>query len=113
MQLFVVNLDDSEEFLQTLSKLKDDGLNGIVIPTTSLKHALIHSHHIDDVVPIFGSLSKIVKHDYQLNHTLLMLVKDEEIEEAKRIVRDTTKGLGKKGVMFALPVSFWEGLEEK
>ncbi len=111
MQLLVVNLDDSEEFLQTLSKLKDNGLNGIVIPTTSLKHALMHSHI--DAVPIFGSISKIVKHDYQLNHTLLMLVSEEELENAKKIVRDITKGLGRKGVMFALPVSFWEGLEEK
>ena len=92
MQLLVVTLDDSEEFLKTLSRLKEDGLNGIVIPTTSLKHAL-------------------VTQDYECNHTLLMLVDEEKLEDAKRIVRGITKGLRKKGIMFALPVSFWEGLD--
>lgn len=110
MQLLVVTLDETEEFLQTLSKLKDDGLNGIVIPTTSLKHALMYN--TVDAVPIFGSISKIVKHDFQSNHTLLMLVDEKKLEEAKKIVRDITKGLGKKGVMFALPVTFWEGLDD-
>ncbi len=109
MQLLVVTLDDSEEFLQTLSKLKDNGLNGIVIPTTSLKHALMTSNV--DAVPIFGSISKIVKHDYEVNHTLLMLIDDAQLEMAKETVHKITKGKGKKGIMFAVPVSFWEGIE--
>ena len=40
-----------------------------------------------------------------------MLVDEEKLEDAKRIVRGITKGLRKKGIMFALPVSFWEGLD--
>ena len=110
MQLLIVTLDDSEEFLKTLSQLKDHGMNGIVIPTTSLKHTLLTSKV--DAAPIFGSLSKIVKQDYEASHTLLMIVSEEELEMTKTIVRKITKGLGRKGIMFALPVSFWEGLDE-
>lgn len=110
MQLLIITLDDSEEFLHTLSGLKDHGMNGIVLPSTSLKHALLHSK-VDDA-PIFGSISKIVKSDYEASHTVLMLVPEEKIETAKNVVRDITKGLGRKGVMMALPVSFWEGITE-
>lgn len=110
MQLLVITLDDSEEFLKTLSGLKKNGMNGIVLPTTSLKHALLNS--TVDAAPIFGSLSKIVEHDYEATNSVLMLVSEEKLEEAKKIVRNITKGIGKKGVMFALPVSFWEGIVE-
>jgi len=110
MQLLVVTLDDSEEFLRTLSKLKEQNMNGIVLPSTSLKHALLSQNAVDDV-PIFGSVSKIVRHEFEASHTLLMLVEENQLEAAKKTVRDITRGLGKKGVMFALPVSFWEGID--
>ena len=109
MQLLVITLDNSEEFLKTLSGLKDHGMNGIVIPTTSLKHALLHS--TVDAAPIFGSISKLVEHDYELSHTVMMLVSKEKIEVAKNIVKGIVKEFGKKGIMFAVPLSFWEGIE--
>lgn len=108
MQLLVITLDDSDEFLRTLADLKDHGMNGIVIPTTSLKHALLTSKV--DAAPIFGSLSKLIENNFEPSNTVLMLVNDKELEEAKEIVRIKTKGISRKGVMFAVPVSFWEGL---
>lgn len=111
MQLLIITLDKSEDFLRTLSALKEQDMNGIVFPTTSLKHALLSQTNVEDA-PIFGSISKIVKHEFEASHTVLMLVRDEKIETAKQIVRDITKGLGhKNGIMFTLPVSYWEGLD--
>lgn len=109
MNLLVITLDDSEEFLKSLSGLKDHGMNGIVIPTTSLKHALLHN--TVDAAPIFGGVSKLMNQDYTLSHTCVMLIPDEKVEEAKQVVLGITKGLGRKGVMFALPVTFWEGID--
>lgn len=108
MQLLVITLDDMNEFLQTLSALKENGLNGIVLPSTSLKHALLKSKV--DAAPLFGSLSKIMQRDFEASHTLLMLVREEKIDEIKEIVHSVAKELSRKGIMFALPVTFWEGL---
>ena len=109
MQLLIITLDDCNEFLRAISDLKDHGMNGIVFPSTSLKHALLQSK-IDDA-PIFGGISKLVNNDLEASHTILILVHDEQIEKARQIVRKITKGLEKKGVMFALPVSFFEGID--
>lgn len=109
MMYFFVALDDSEEFLQILAGLKDHGMNGIVMPSTSLKHALLQSDN--DEVPIFGKLSNLVKSEFAMSHTLMMLIPDEKLEDAKNTVRGIVKDLRKKGVMFAMPVSFWEGLD--
>lgn len=109
MQLFVLTLDDSEEFIRTLSELKDHGMNGVVMQSTSLKHALFTSNV--DAVPIFGSLGAIMKHDYEASHTLFILIPDEKVEEAKEAVHRINKDLKKKGIMFSMPVSFWEGIE--
>ena len=97
MQLLVVTLDDSEEFLKTLSRLKEDGLNGIVIPTTSLKHALMHS--TVDAAPIFGSISKLVTQDYECNHTLLMLVDEEKLEDAMFLIEDAKNAMEELGIV--------------
>ena len=43
MQLLVVTLEDTEVFLRMLNKLSINFRQGIVVPTTSLKHALLHS----------------------------------------------------------------------
>lgn len=39
-----------------------------------------------------------------------MLVREEKIDEIKEIVHSVAKELSRKGIMFALPVTFWEGL---
>lgn len=109
MQLLVITLDDSEDFVRTLSGLKDHGMNGIVMPTTSLKHALLNNDV--DAAPIFGSLRKLMDNDQKMSSTCVMLIHEEKLDEAKTVVRDITKGLGKKGVMFAMPVSYWEGID--
>ena len=96
MQLLVITLDDMNEFLQTLSALKENGLNGIVLPSTSLKHALLESKV--DAAPLFGSLSKIMQRDFEASHTLLMLVREEKIDEIKQ--KHKRKPISKDGKKF-------------
>ena len=43
MQLMVITIDETDEFLETLAGLKAHGMNGVVIQSTSLKHALLNS----------------------------------------------------------------------
>ena len=110
MQLLVITIDDCDEFLETLAGLKAHGMNGVVIQSTSLKHALLNS--TIDAAPIFGSLSKVVSNDFEMSHTAFLMLTDEQIEHAKRVVRRNTGGLGKHGVMFTVPLSSYEGIDE-
>lgn len=110
MQLLVITIDNSDEFMETLKGLKAHGMNGIVFQSTSLKHALLGSNI--DAAPIFGSVSKIISHDFESSHTAFLLLNDEQIEHAKRVIRRNTNGLGKKGVMFTIPITSYEGIEE-
>ncbi|MDO4564542.1 MAG: hypothetical protein Q4C04_02870 [Clostridia bacterium] len=109
MQLLVITIDDCDEFLGTLMGLKNHGMNGIVMQSTSLKHALLNSSV--DAAPIFSGVSKIISHDFESSHTAFLLLNDDQLEHAKRVVRRNTKGLGKKGIMFSCPITFFEGIE--
>lgn len=109
MQLLVITIDKNDEFLNTLMGLKEHGMNGIVFDSTSLKHALLGSD--PDAAPIFGSIAQLVRRDFEPSHTAFLLLNDDQIEHAKRVVRRNTHGLGKKGVMFTVPISFYEGIE--
>ena len=109
MQLLVITIDDCDEFLATLEGLRAHGMNGIVFQSTSLKHALLNSNV--DALPIFGRVSKIMSHDFESSHTAFLLLNDDQLEHAKRVIRRNTHGLGKKGVMFTLPVLSFEGID--
>ena len=109
MQLLVITIDDCDEFLATLEGLRAHGMNGIVFQSTSLKHALLNSNV--DAPPIFGRVSKIMSLDFESSHTAFLLLNDDQLEHAKRVIRRNTHGLGKKGVMFTLPVLSFEGID--
>ena len=109
MQLLVITIDDCDEFLATLEGLRAHGMNGIVFQSTSLKHALLNSNV--DAPPIFGRVSKIMSPDFESSHTAFLLLNDDQLEHAKRVIRRNTHGLGKKGVMFTLPVLSFEGID--
>ena len=104
MQLLVITIDDCDEFLATLEGLRAHGMNGIVFQSTSLKHALLNSNV--DAPP-----SKIMSHDFESSHTAFLLLNEDQIEHAKRVIRRNTHGLGKKGIMFTLPVLSFEGID--
>ena len=110
MQLLVITIDNCEEFIETLEGLKAHGMNGIVFQSTSLKNALLGSNV--DAAPIFGSVSKIISHDFESSHTAFLVLTEEQTLHAKRVIRRNTKGLGKKGFMFTVPLSSYEGIEE-
>ena len=109
MQLLVITIDDCDEFLATLEGLRAHGMNGIVFQSTSLKHALLNSNV--DAPPIFSRVSKIMSQYFESSHTAFLLLNDDQLEHAKRVIRRNTHGLGKKGVMFTLPVLSFEGID--
>ncbi len=110
MQLLVITIDNSDEFIATLEGLKAHGMNGIVFPSTSLKNALLGSNI--DAAPIFGRVSKVISHDFESSHTAFLVLNEDQVEHAKRVVSRNVGGLGKKGFMFTIPVGSYEGIDE-
>ena len=92
MYLLWVNIKDDFMFEKTVRLLNDAGFNGMVLPSTSIHNVM--SHASVEPIPFFGG----------------MLLEPERMELAKEKVREVVADMKHKGVMFAIPVEFCEGL---
>lgn len=110
MLLLVISIENCDEFLATLEGLKAHGMNGIVFDSTSLEQALLKNR--ENTMPLFGGVSRVIDDDFETSHTAFLLLTEDQVAHAKRVIRRNTNGLGKKGVMFTLPVLSYEGFEE-
>lgn len=109
MQLFITVLVKGEYMPKILKKLSDNGFHGSVMPTRSVKDALLES--TIDEGPIFGGISKVVNYSQASRPMLFVVVKeDEEIRTLCRLVNEATGGIADKGFMYSLPVNFAEGI---
>ena len=88
----------------------ENGYRGSMLPTQGLRSSLLSS--MDEPLPIFGSLSKIVDKAPPQHPALFIILKNEErINDLKKLVEDTLDGIKSKGFMFAFPVTFVEGID--
>ncbi len=110
MQVFFAVINEYEYMPKILKKLAEAHYHGTVLHSTSIKHELLNSIEPN---PEFGSLSKLVSYEPSNKPTLFVLVKkDEEVEDLRRIVNEVTGGLKGKGFIFTMPVNYVEGLDE-
>ena len=67
-----------------------------------------------DDLPLFGMLKTLLADDDEGVKVMLFVMKDEELEQARQTITNVV-GLDQPntGIMFALPVSFVEGLGSK
>lgn len=111
MQLLVLILNRVELLENLLSALADYGLKGAtVIDSTGMARLLSDSNN----QRFFNTLKMLLDPDLEENKTVLMAVKEEQVEDVKRIVHTVTGGLHKPdtGILFGLPITFIEGLGE-
>ena len=66
-------------------------------------------------MPLFYGLRAIMEPEHRSSKTIFMVLPDEKVEEAKKIVNQVTGGLEQpdSGIMFAMPLTFVEGLVKK
>ena len=71
--------------------------------------------HTEDEMPIFYGLRAILEPERRISKTIFCVMEDSQVEIARKIVNDVTGGLDHpdSGIMFALPVTFTEGLVKK
>jgi uncharacterized protein YaaQ len=104
--LFAV-LENGNASASLLQALEEKGFNGTLLPATSIKHVTTLN---DSNSGAFLRLSDIAEDAEKGNSTLFVLVDEEKLEALKKIIRDYTDSFSKiHGVMFVLPVEYFEG----
>ena len=111
MQLFVLILNTTECLPKLLGEFLSAGIKGATI-YDSMGEVQYICHETVEPPPIFGSLRKFINPDHEQNKTVLVILRDEQVEAARAIVNKVTGGLDKPGtgIIFTVPVSFVEGI---
>lgn len=111
MNLLTVILKKAELVTEICKELAEEGIHGgTIIDGTGMASVI---EKMDDL-PIFGMLKSILADDDDDNEVvkvMLFVMSDEEMEKSKKIIHNTV-GLDEPntGIMFAVPVTFVEGL---
>lgn len=111
MNLLIVILKKADLVTEICKELAEEGVHGGTILDGTGMASIIEQ--MDDL-PIFGMLKSILADDDDENETvktMLFVMSDEEMIEARKTIRKVV-GLDEPntGIMFAVPVSFVEGL---
>ena len=111
MQLFVLILNKTECLPKLLGEFLSAGIKGATI-YDSMGEVQYIGHETVEPPPIFRSLRKFINPDHEQNKTVLVILRDEQVEAARAIVNKVTGGLDKPGtgIIFTVPVSFVEGI---
>ncbi len=111
MQLLTIVLNKTECLGQILTQLINAGLKGATVIDSMGALRVIDQDTVDPP-PIFGSLRKYITPTHEQSKTIFIVLRDEQIPVARKIVNDVTGGLDKPdtGIAFAVPVSFVDGL---
>lgn len=110
MQLLLIVLNRVEKLDEILEKLMQYGFTGAtIINSTGMMKEL--AKNIENY-PIFGTLRYLIDMDRDENKTIFMVLKDEQVEKAKEIIRKVIGDLSKpdSAILFTLPILSAEGI---
>ncbi len=110
MQFLLVVLNKVEKLNTLLEKLMEHNICGAtILDSTGMVKELIKNN---EDYPIFGTLSLFIDTDRQESKTIFMVLKEEQVEEAKKVIRQVVGDMSKPdtAVMFTLPVLSMEGV---
>lgn len=111
MQLLLIVINKVEKFDELLETFLEKGFSGgTILHSTGMVSEL--GKHIENL-PIFGSFRYIIDLDREESKTMFMALKDDQVEPAKKIVREVIGDLSKPdtAVLLTLPVLTTEGIE--
>lgn len=104
---FVLNRIELLEGL--LAELGHNGIKGAtVFNTTGMAHVLTN----DDEFSFLGSLRNFLEPDREDNRTIMMVLKDEDVQKTRNIIVSIVGDLSKPntGILFTVPVGYVEGI---
>ena len=112
MQVFVFVLNRTEHLEHLMQEFSNHGLKGATVLDSRGMARILHT---EDEMPIFYGLRAILEPERRISKTIFCVMEDSQVEIARKIVNDVTGGLDHpdSGIMFALPLTFVEGLVKK
>ena len=104
MQFLLIVLNKVEILDTLLSQLMDNGIHGAtILNSTGMIRELSKT---SDDFPIFGTLRYLIDPDRKESKTIFMVLKDEQVEEAKNIVRQVVGDIANLILLLCLPCLF-------
>ena len=112
MQAFFCVLNQVDQLEPILQEFAKQQLGSATVLDSKGMARILHS---EEEMPIFYGLRAIVAPERRSSKTIFTVLPDEQVELARKIVNQVTGGLDvpDSGIMFAMPVTFAEGLEKK
>ncbi|MBQ9263475.1 MAG: hypothetical protein IJ189_04605 [Clostridia bacterium] len=112
MQVFVFVLNRTEHLEHLLQEFSARGLRGATVLDSKGMARILHS---EEEMPIFYGLRAIMEPERRSSKTIFCVLPDDKVHLARDIVNEVTGGLDApdSGIMFAMPLTFVEGLEKK
>ena len=99
-------LKSTEDAFHTLELLREDGYNGTLINTESIRHAV-------DTLPEehnFYTLRHFEKAEYLASIFCIFVVENDRVEPLKKIIRESTDNFKRiKGFMYTYELKDYEG----
>ena len=111
-KVFVFVLNRTEHLESLLQEFSNQGLRGATVLDSRGMARILHT---EDEMPIFYGLRAIMEPEHRSSKTIFMVLPDEQVDKARKIVNQVTGGLDvpDSGIMFAMPLTMVEGLEKK
>ncbi len=109
MQLLVIVLNKIEYLESLLEKLCEENISdATVLDSMGMANSLSNL----DGLGFLSALRSPLNPDDRESKTIFMVVEEEKIPEVSRVVNEITGGLSNPdtGIMFAVPVSYTEGI---
>lgn len=111
MQMFILVLNREECLEPILEAMLKKGLSGAtVLESTGMMRVLDGDDNVD--LPMLGILRHFYSPERKTSKTMFTLIKDDQLDTLRDIIREKTGGLDKPdtGIAFAVPATFVEGL---
>lgn len=112
MQVVTLVLNKTECLNELLEELLENGIHGgTVLDSTGMMRVIEQS---GDDLPMFSTFRQMFDPERKSSKTILMVLSDDEVEIARRVINQVTGGLDQPdtGVLFAMPALFVEGIRK-
>jgi len=111
MRLLVLVLNHDDKLEDLLAEFLKIGISGAtVISSTGMARVLTGRDEED--IPLFGSIRAFLNPEREQNHTILTVIRNEQLAVAVAAIESVIGDLSEKdsGIVFSMPVDFVRGI---